>query len=329
MLRRCAVLLALLALVPAPVWATGQAAGPATSPAAGPTAGPTAGPAAGPAARQAIGGAANKSATTAALQAKPAAANDASQAGAGNSDTDCGGGPCPTQQPIVVTSPAPPPAPWTWHDRVLWGALLVLAVLGYSGIMLALRTLKRIERHVEVGAATAQAALDASDAALAQCQAIHEAQRPWILISIESFLTMENSFKVMATNKGNTPARIVGTVDLVGVAPDETHLPETPVFEDEKPGALLEPVILLPGESLGIRRFSRSEVKQICKTREELERIELWEDKIFIFGRVSYRDMLEVPDKKLYLTDWCCRYIHGEKDSALVVSGPPQYNKHT
>lgn len=251
------------------------------------------------------------------------------QPAAGNLDTDCGGGPCPSQQPIVVTSPPPPPAPWTWHDRVLWGALLVLVVLGYVGIMLALRALKRIERHVEVGAATAQAALDSSDAALAQSQAIHEAERPWVLITIEPFLTMENTFKVMATNKGKTPARIVGTVDLVGVAPDETHLPETPVFENEEPGTLLEPVILLPGESLGIRRFSRSEVKQICKTREELERIEMWEDKIFIFGRVSYRDMLEVPEKKLYQTDWCCRYIHGEKDSALVVSGPPKYNKHS
>jgi hypothetical protein len=309
MLRRCAVLLALLALVLAPVCAAAQAA---VQPAG-----------------QAAGGAATKSATSAPQQTKtPPVAVD-SQTGTSNAETDCGGGPCPTQPPIVVTSPEPQPVPWTWHDRVLWGAYLVLAILGYVGIMLALRALKRIERHMEVGAATAQAALDASDAALAQSQAIKEAERPWILISIEPFLTMENSFKVMATNKGKTPARIVGTVDLVGVAPDETHLPKVPVFESEEPGTLLEPVILLPGESLGIRRFSRVEVKQICKTREELERIELWEDKIFIFGRVSYRDMFEVPDKVLYQTDWCCRYIHGEKDSALVVSGPPKYNKHT
>ncbi|HEU5350748.1 MAG TPA: hypothetical protein VFU55_04070 [Terracidiphilus sp.] len=307
MLRRCAVLLALLALVAAPVGAAAQAAAPAGV--------------------QATGSAANKNAAGAAQQAKPGATNQDSQAGAANGDLDSNS-PAVGPQPIVVTSPETPPAPWTWHDRVLWGAYLVLAVVGYVGILLALRALKRIERHVEVGAATAQAALDASDAVLAQSQAIQQAERPWILVTIEPFLTMENSFKVMATNKGKTPARIVGTVDLVGVAPDETHLPETPVFENEEPGTLLEPVILLPGESLGIRRFSRSEVKQVCKTREELERIELWEDKIFIFGRVSYRDMLEVPDKKLYQTDWCCRYIHGEKDSALVVSGPPKYNKH-
>jgi hypothetical protein len=308
MLRRCAVLLALLALALAPVCAAAQAAVPPAS--------------------QATGAASNRNAASTPQQTKTPPANSNAQTGAGAADTDSGNSPAPGPQPIVVTSPETPPAPWTWHDRVLWGAYLVLAILGYVGIMLALRALKRIERHVEVGAATAQAALDASDAALAQSQAIQEAGRPWILITIEPFLTMENSFKVMATNKGKTPARIVGTVDLVGVAPDETHLPAVPVFENEEPGTLLEPVVLLPGESLGIRRFSRSEVKQICKTREELERIELWEDKIFIFGRVTYRDMLEVPDKKLYQTDWCCRYIHGEKDSALVVSGPPKYNKH-
>ena len=270
-----------------------------------------------------------KQGTTQTPTVPPASTAEAPSQGSTDADTSCGGGPCPSQQPIVVTSPPPPAAPWTWHDRVLWGAYLVLAVLGYVGVLLVLRTLKRIERHVEVGAATAQAALDASDAALAQNQAMVEAERPWILITIEPFLTMENSFKVMATNRGRTPARIVGTVDLVGVAPDETHLPETPVFDNDEPGTLLEPVILLPGESLGIRRFSRGDVPLICKTREEMETIERWEEKIFVFGRVTYRDMISVPDKKLYQTDWCCRYIHGEKESAMVVSGPPKYNKHT
>ncbi|HEU5458095.1 MAG TPA: hypothetical protein VFU68_05715 [Terracidiphilus sp.] len=293
-------MLAGLALVSVPLWAAGQA-----------------------------GGAATGSSPAAARQPQSAPQSATPQSGSSATNTDGSENPPSTQQPIVVTSPEQPPAPWSWHDRALWGAYLLLALLGYVGIMLALRTLKRMERHMEVGAATAQAALDAADAALVQSQAMHEAERPWILVTVEPFVTMENTFKVMATNKGKTPARIVGTVDLVGVAPDERHLPETPVFENDEPGALLQPVVLLPGESLGIRRFGRSEVKEICKTRAELERIELWEDKIFVFGRVSYRDLVEVPGKKAFQTDWCCSYIHGEKDSAMVVSGPPKYNKHT
>lgn len=301
MLRRCAILLAGLALVPAVLLAAGQA-GSAPS---------------------------GSSPATAARQTQSSAPSASPQSGTNAPDADNSENTPGTQQPIVVTSPEQPPAPWSWHDRALWGATLLLALLGYVGIMLALRALKRIERHMEVGAATAQAALDAADAALLHSQAIHEAERPWILVTVEPFVTMENTFKVMATNKGKTPARIVGTVDMVGVAPDETHLPETPVFENDEPGTLLQPVVLLPGESLGIRRFGRSEVKEICKTRAELERIELWEDKIFVFGRVSYRDIVEVPEKKPFQTDWCCSYIHGEKDSAMVVSGPPKYNKHT
>ena len=50
----------------------------------------------------------------------------------------------------------------------------MLAVLGYVGIMLFLSMLKKIERHTEAGAATAQAALDTAQAALAQTQAIDQ-----------------------------------------------------------------------------------------------------------------------------------------------------------
>src|SRR5438876_10058709 len=38
--------------------------------------------------------------------------------------------PPPAPPPQIVGNSAPPqPAPWTWHDRVLWGANLILVVL--------------------------------------------------------------------------------------------------------------------------------------------------------------------------------------------------------
>ena len=50
------------------------------------------------------------------------------------------------------------------------------------------------------------------------------------MVTIEPFLTMENSFKVMASNRGRSPARIITSVDQVKIATDETQLPKTPEF---------------------------------------------------------------------------------------------------
>ena len=240
-----------------------------------------------------------------------------------------GDNPNPQQPQIIVTSPPPAPSEWTWHDRVLWGAYVILAVLGYVGILIAIRILKSIEKHSESASATSKAALGSAAAALLRTQAVVDSERPWIVITVEPFLTMENSFKVMATNRGRTPAQLTATVDQVSVAVDESQLPPEPQFDPTLANSLPAPVILLPGESVGIRPFSRDEVNSICKSSEDLQRIELWEEKIFLFGKVTYRELLSLPGREEHETIWCCRYIHGESKSALVVTGPPAYNHHS
>ena len=242
-------------------------------------------------------------------------------------ESDAGSAAQPPQ--IIVNSPPPAAAPWTWHDRALWGANIVLAVLGYVGIMLALRLLKNIDHNTKTSVEASQAALESASAALAQTQAFVNAERPWIVVTVEPFLTMENSFKVMATNRGRTPARLLTTEDHVRIAADEKSLPKSPEYDSASKTTLTEPLILLPGESVGIRPFSRDEVRSLCSSDEEFERVEIWEDKIFLYGCVTYKDLISVPDKQTHQTDWCCRYIHGETKSALVITGPPEYNKHT
>lgn len=210
-----------------------------------------------------------------------------------------------------------------------WGANIVLAVLGYVGILLFVRTLKRIEQHTESGAATAQAALDTAQAALIQTQSLLDSERPWIVVRVEPSLTKENSFRLMATNRGRSPAKIVSLMDQVHIAVDETNLPATPEFEGAKSAARPEPIVLLPSESVAIKTFSRDDVRSICKTNEVFERIELWEKNIFLYGRVIYRDMIATTDKPAHETAWCYWYIHGDKKSALTIAGTPEYNKHS
>lgn len=234
----------------------------------------------------------------------------------------------PAQQPqIVVTSPPTQAAPWTWHDRVLWGAELVLVVLGYLGVILALRTLKNIQRQTDFGVSAAQAALQCANAALESSQAIVDSGRPWIVITVEPLLTVEHGFKVMATNRGRTPARIMAKNDCVKVVQDETRLPAAPDYESGKSATPFEPIILLPGESAGIRPFRRSDVRSYCASDDQFRRVEKWEEKIYVYGRVVYRDLISPMDQPNHETDWCCWYVYGDKD-ALVIAGPPEYNKH-
>lgn len=232
-----------------------------------------------------------------------------------------------TPPQIVVTSPPPQAPPWTWHDRVLWGSLIVLVILGYIAVLLSLKILKNIQRQTEFGVSAAQAALQCANAALESSQAIVDSGRPWIVVTVEPFLTVEHGFKVMATNRGRTPARIMAKADCVKIIQDETKLPATPDYESGKTATPFEPIILLPGESAGIRPFRRSDVRTHCSSDEQFRRIEKWEEKLFLYGRVVYRDLISPMDQPNHETDWCCWYVYSDKD-ALVIAGPPEYNKH-
>ncbi|WP_162601487.1 hypothetical protein [Occallatibacter savannae] len=228
---------------------------------------------------------------------------------------------------IVVTAPPAQAVPWSWHDKVLWGADLVLVILGYAGVLLALKTLKNIQRQTEFGVSAAQAALQCANAALESSQAIVDSGRPWIVITVEPFLSVEHGFKVMATNRGRTPARILAKADCVRIAKDETELPTPPDYDSGKSATPFEPIILLPGETAGIRPFRRSDVRSYCSSDDQMKRLERWEEKLFVYGRVIYRDLISPMDQPNHETDWCCWYVYGDKD-ALVLAGPPEYNKH-
>jgi hypothetical protein len=243
---------------------------------------------------------------------------------------NCSEGPCDAQPAhITIATPAPAPAPWLLPDRIAWVARILLAILGYVGIMLAISTLKKIERQSHYAEVAAQAAADSAQAALLHAQAIIRAERPWILITVEPSRAADNSFTVTATNRGRGPARIVSTIDKITSAVDQTHLPDQPEYDEISPSAALSSVVLLPGDSTGLKDFSRDEVKSFCGSDEKLKRVEKWEELILLYGKVVYRDLMQVGDGETHETSWCCWYIHGRQKSGMVMAGPPAYNAHT
>jgi len=262
------------------------------------------------------------------VSSSPTAAPTAAAAPAAR--TDCEGGTCDYQPPhITIATPAPAPAPWPLQERIAWGANVLLALLGYAGIMLALSTLRKIERQTKYGEAAATAAGEAAQAALLHAQAILHAERPWILITVAPSPSIENGFNVIATNRGRSPARIVATADETRIAIDEEHLPGIPEYRTADPDIPPVSHILLPGEFTGIKSFSRDDVKGLCTSEEGLRRIENWEERIFLYGKVHYEDLTAPAGQQTHETAWCCRYIHGRQKSGLVIAGTEEYNLHT
>jgi len=80
---------------------------------------------------------------------------------------------------------------------------------------------------------------------------------------------------------------------------------------------------------MNLKSFSRDDVRGLCETEERLLRIENWEERIFLYGKVVYRDLMGPADHQTHETGWCCRYIHGRQKSGLVMAGPQEYNLHT
>jgi hypothetical protein len=266
-------------------------------------------------------------AATAPANVNPAAASQVVNPAA---SSDCYGGTCDYQPShITIATAAPAAAPWPLPQRIAWVANLVLVILAYVGIMLALSTLRKIERQTRYAETTATAAAESAQAALLHAQAIVRAERPWVLVAVEPSRSVENGFTVVAANRGRSPARIESAVDAVAIVTDEEHLPAAPEYGSTESTSPVASTILLPGESTAIRSFCRDDVKGICETEEKLKQVEDWEERIFIYGKIVYKDLM-TPDEALpHETSWCCWYIHGRQKSGMVMAGPAAYNLHS
>ena len=240
----------------------------------------------------------------------------------------CTNGPCDYPPPhITIATPAPAPAPWSLQDRIKWLAVVLLLLLAYPAVLIALSTLRKIERQTRYGETTAQAAADIAKAALLFADNQAKAVRPWILVMAEPSPGIANSFSVVAINRGISPARVVSLAESIAIVEDEAQLPAAPAFKNE-PRPPLVPLILLPGESSTIKTFTRDEVKSVCENPQQVQRVEDWEEKIYLYGSVAYVDLV-ASGGEIRETGWCCWYIHGRQKSGMVMAGPPEYNRHS
>ncbi|HKN22405.1 MAG TPA: hypothetical protein VJX73_13370 [Terracidiphilus sp.] len=262
---------------------------------------------------------------------KPAPATPA-EAQPGTSGTPanptCNGGPCDYEQPhITIATPAPAPAPWSLQDRIKWLTIVLLVLIAYVGVLFGVSTLRKIERQTRYAETAALAAADSAKAALLFAENQAKADRPWILISTKPTPGVINGFSVVATNRGRSPARVLSLTEGMIIVQDEKELPPAPVFKTE-PSPPVAPIILLPSESATVKTFQRDEVKSICESPEQVLRVEDWKEKIYLYGKVAYTELVASADDT-HETGWCCWYIHGRQKSGMIMAGPLDYNRHT
>lgn len=232
----------------------------------------------------------------------------------------------PAAQIKVVVPPASPPI-WALHERVGWAASLGLTLVGYLGVLAALRMLHLMRSEVHAVEQLAQAAADTARAATMQARAAVGAQRPWVRISVERTSEAPNTLQIVASNAGQTPAEIIDCPDRIRIVKMLAELHQDLWTEVGRSEVLKHPLLLMPGGSSIIQRFGRADAQWVCKTEERLAAVRHCEETIYLFGRVKYRAVPQ--DEEEHWTDWCFRYVHGEGVSELVMDGPFHYNRHT
>jgi hypothetical protein len=197
-----------------------------------------------------------------------------------------------------------------------------LFIVGAFGIRVALRTLKNIERQTKAGE-------DAAKSALLSAQAVINAERPWLLVVIESVEGPMGGFNLFVKNKGRTPAMI--STAFIGCAriEDISYLPKEPPYG---PGSIVYDLIVIPDEKPLILWFDGRILNRMLGENVQLQP---WEGQTFVFGKIIYRDLADPTPERTHETRWIALYYgptENDSDSISQIEGigaPEEYAKYT
>jgi hypothetical protein len=142
----------------------------------------------------------------------------------------------------------------------------------------------------------------AAQAALLNAQAVINAERPWILISVKSPPGPMGGFTVHARNKGRAPAMITESRMGCAAVKNVSELPLKAVFPIENH---IRDRIIIPSGAVHVTWFDQQLFKAVLK--DNLPQFS-WDGQIFGFGKVLYRDLAN-PDKfVIHETRWIGLY---------------------
>jgi hypothetical protein len=166
-----------------------------------------------------------------------------------------------------------------------------------------------------------EAAVANAKASQLHAQALINAERPWIIVSISPTLR-NNFFAFQAANYGRTPAEIVSANVKWTVSLDEEgrDLPSPPDYGTNMlPYRKLLPSMQNPWE------FSSEDVSNRLRGEPPAADLRQGRKWFMIYGCVRYNDMLDASQS--HETRFCYRYDPASMQ--LFLSGPKDYNQRT
>lgn len=209
-------------------------------------------------------------------------------------------------------------SPTWWYEFVRWpnGTATWAIIL----------TLFAIAEQTGQTAKAAKATELSVKAAESNTQALINAERAWIVVSVES--PAPNQFHFRATNVGKTPAKVksIWTTSIIVKREEELQVPS-----DDKTGESLmnTPSCLIPPTASQI--VFRCNIEDMEKKRAFGQNmifaqgfVNLW-----FYGRIVYSDTLQPDDSPLHETKWL--YWHIPVEEAIPFPDPhrPEYNSYT
>jgi hypothetical protein len=246
------------------------------------------------------------------------------------------------------TKPDPDAPDWyAALERPDWWLVIVAALTGAVICWQSIETRK-----------AAKACKEAAQAALLNAQAVINAERAWLTVTIADELSplqilplnrVENERRQMRRilagkavsieedgedrmcyisiqNQGRTPAKIVGGSSAHCFIDRPGNLPVPADYS--KPIFLPDPTFIVNRDSFKIHPgFKPDFILKRDRTPEEVGYVT---DFLMLYGRVVYEDVFALPDGSsgTHETRWCFAYRPGE-EKMFVACGPTEYNGHT
>lgn len=164
----------------------------------------------------------------------------------------------------------------------------------------------------------------AANAALLNAQAVINAERPWITITVEQSQSDSQVFIFVATIKGRTPARIITGDATHEFIADVFKLKSPPVYDSP----ILEPpeTLLVDKETFNIYPVGVNPVS-IIEQRKMTSLIDGANLFVVFYGRLVYEDMFPKDGRgyEPHETRWC--YVYSIGDKRLKPTGPEEYRR--
>ncbi len=224
--------------------------------------------------------------------------------------------------------------PCYWHKAFApeFASNWALVLVGIGAGVLAFFTLRKIRDQAESGKDAAIAGKDAARAALLNAQAVINAERAWLAVSIDIEVSNPNDPNetpkcyVAYLNQGRTPAKIIG-IDFTHRFIDQPdNLPVPPTYNS--PSFLPDSTFIVSRDSFKINPFF-DPISILTQARKQVA-VGFSTEFLMFYGRITYEDVFanQEGEHVLHETRWCFAY-NPNSQKRFVACGPNEYNQHT